>query len=384
METTTLKYQSKSTRLKDVVLEDIRKGRYDAAQPLPAENSLAEIYGVSRSTIRRVVELLTRQGELFKEPNRGSWIRTESKKVLQSGSADQVYKPGKLQHYRFGLAWAAFPDALTAGIGEGIKSYAREHHIGLQIFNSSENHEPVLSVLTHAEEFGLDGLIILPYESDQYLEALGRLKAKGFPLVCVDRPVPGLALNTVDVDNAFGMYEATHHLIMKYKQPVYFFGPWNENHTERMRYEGYARAMMDAGFEQGIREKYTINVLPTENLPEYWPMEKKWLQPFNTAAEFLRQVDLPVNVVCMNDYMARGVYEAAKELKMIIGRDIRVIGFDDLPMARCMTPPLTTVQQPRFQIGYEAARLLHKLLNEIIKRPVNVTLPVEFIERQSS
>jgi len=57
------------------------------------------------------------------------------------------------------------------------------------------------------------------------------------------------------------------------------------------------------------------------------------LQPFNTVAEFLRQDSVV--------YKAGGICKEAEEQKMIIGSDIRVIGFDDLPMARCMTAQLT-------------------------------------------
>lgn len=86
----------------------------------------------------------------------------------------------------------------------------------------------------------------------------------------------------------------------------------------------------------------------------------------------------------MNDYVARGIYRAAEELKLKIGRDVMVFGFDDLPLASCLECPLSSVRQPRREIGYEAAKLLHERIMGKVSRPVTKCLPVELIERESS
>ncbi|WP_353891183.1 substrate-binding domain-containing protein [uncultured Victivallis sp.] len=81
--------------------------------------------------------------------------------------------------------------------------------------------------------------------------------------------------------------------------------------------------------------------------------------------------------------MAQGIYRAAKRLKLEIGRDLTVTGFDDLPMARRLTPPLTSVRSPQGEIGYQAAALLHRLAAGELNVPVHLRVPTELIERAS-
>jgi GntR family transcriptional regulator, arabinose operon transcriptional repressor len=379
---TSTQYQSKAVRLVEDFADDIRKGKYPIDASLPAENKLAESYGVSRSTIRRMISLLTDKGDLFREPHKGVWINPEGKASFKM-SANKYGQYAKTQVYSIAVVWAAVPDALAVGISEGIKKYAKEHNLAFQMFVSEEGHEKVLDIFEHIEDYGIDGIIVLPYESEEYRQGLKKLNDKNFPIICVDRSISGVEVSSIEVDNAYGMYSATNNLIMKYQRPVYFFGPETNNRPQKLRYDGYCRAMVDAGFDELI-EEYSINYEAVDINPEYWPVEKKWKKPFNAALEFLRKVTFPISIVCLNDYVARGIYEAASRLDLKIGNDIKIIGFDDLPMARCMNPALSSVLQPRMRIGYEAAGLLHKVLSGRIKKPMNVSLPVELIERKSS
>ena len=179
------------------------------------------------------------------------------------------------------------------------------------------------------------------------------------------------------------MYSATTRLIMKYRRPVHFFGPDPEVQPQKERYDGYCRAMMDAGFEASIKENgYFFDCRDSD--PAYWPIARKWELPYNAALEMLKEIKTPCSIVCLNDYAAKGVYEAADKLGLNIGGDIKVIGFDDLPMARCLSPTLSSVLQPRKHIGLEAARILHKQLDGKISNKMNISLPVQLIERESS
>lgn len=379
---TNTQYQSKALRLVGDFSDDIRNGKYQIDAPLPSENNLAEDYGVSRSTIRRVISLLTTKGDLFREPHKGVWINNESNTAFKMSANDENGQYNNKQAYSLAAVWAAVPDALTVGISEGIKKYAKEHNLAFQMFTSEEGHEKVLETFEHIEDYGVDGIIVLPYENDEYKRYLNKLADKKFPVVCVDRSLNGSNVSSVEVDNAYGMYFATNHLIINYHRPVYFFGPETTNRPQKQRYDGYCRAMVDAGFDE--LNGYTVNYEATDTNPEYWPIEKKMEKPFNRALDFLRNVELPVSIVCLNDYAARGIYQAASKLDLNIGDDIKIIGFDDLPMARCMNPALSSVLQPRMRIGYEAAGMLHKILSGKLKKPINISLPVELIERESS
>ena len=272
---------------------------------------------------------------------------------------------------------------MTIGISDGIKAYATEAGIGFHLFQNVEGHAKVLEDLAHVNELAVSGIVVLPYNFDGYAEALLRLAVRDFPLVCVDRPVKGLELPCIEVDNAGGVYRAVVKMLVEFRRPVYYLGAEPENDTQRLRYEGYCRAMNDGGFDREV-EKCTCFYPSTDNRPEFWPVEKKQEPPYWAALEFLRRVECPVSIMAMNDYVARGIYRAAEELKLRIGRDVMVFGFDDLPLASCLECPLSSVRQPRREIGYEAAKLLHERILGKISRPVIKCLPVELIERASS
>ena len=106
--------------------------------------------------------------------------------------------------------------------------------------------------------------------------------------------------------------------------------------------------------------------------------------PYRKVKAFLSGGRLPAGIVCMNDYVAVAVYKAADELGLKIGKDVLVCGFDDLPLARLQNPPLSSIEQPRRRIGYEAADLLYKIVSGKITKTINLRLPVEFHEREST
>lgn len=371
-----MKYNSKAVRLADVIVQDIWSGNYDRGKYLPGEDALAENYQVSRTTIRRVLDILNKEGVLIKEPNRGTLINPDLKQ--------QTAKPATTgKTVTIGAVWAGFPDAMTIGITDGIKAFASENQVGFQLFQSPEGHAKVLDYLHHIDELGVAGVILLPYNFPGYAAALQRLKQRNFPMVCVDRPVEGVDLSCVEVDNAGGVYRAVVKMLVAFRRPVYYLGAEPENKTQKLRYQGFCQAMNDSGFEQDVK-RCTLFYPSTDNDPEFWPVEKKQEPPYAAALKFLRNAALPVSIMAMNDYAARSIYRAAEELKLRVGRDIMLFGFDDLPLASCLECPLSSIRQPRREIGFEAAKLLCEEIAGKVTRPVTKILPVELIERESS
>jgi len=79
-----------------------------------------------------------------------------------------------------------------------------------------------------------------------------------------------------------------------------------------------------------------------------------------------------------------GVYKAAERCGLTIGRDVCVVGADDLPLAEMLDPPLTTLRASTEQIGFEAARLLHRIIERKASPPISVRLAAEFVVRGSA
>jgi len=329
--------------------------------------------------------LLTEKGQLLKDNTRGvrnpyaANVTDIEKKQAPEGPSRSLSTAVK----NIVAIWASEPDGHQIGLCAGIESYARENGLNLQLLFHSDGLESAVNVLRSVDDYSIDGIIIYPYPHEGYVDALRHLAEKQFPLVCLDRQITDLAKTcSVEVYNLSGVYQATRFLIEKYHRPVYMLTDQNEHKATQDRYAGYCQAMNDAGYDTLI-ESHTYRMDLSENDPRYWPLDKRWLPGFLTAEKMLREVQTPCSVVCVYDYAARGLYESAAKRGLTIGKDIAVIGFDDLPVASLLNPPLSTVRQPHHQMGYEAARLLHRLITGQSKPPVHIYLPVELVIRES-
>ncbi len=380
-------YNSKALRLSDRLYNDICSGQYKPGEFLPPETSLAGHYGVSRETIRRAVGILTGKKHLVKLPQRGVLVPPgsgESQALTVSEPADlSVLNPIPESFKTIGAVWAAEPDAHLVGIRDGIASYCREHHLDFQVLPSPEGHAGAIEILRHIDDYDLDGLIVLPYPDPAYVSTIRDLVEQGVPVVGVDRGMSDFPLNSVEVDNAGGEYSATEYLIRKYHRPVYFLSFPLESKTIRDRYEGYRRAMAEAGFEEWINSN-TLLFDRSESDPEFWPIDKKWVPGLELGRRMIQGSPGPWSVVCLNDSFAKGVYKAVKSTELKIGEDLMVVGFDDTPLASLLKPTLTTIRQPRNKIGFQAANLLHRLMLGKIKKTTSIHLPVELVVRESA
>ncbi len=105
---------------------------------------------------------------------------------------------------------------------------------------------------------------------------------------------------------------------------------------------------------------------------------------FNAANQLLGLPKPPTAIFAANDISAFGVMDAVKARGLEVGRDISVIGFDDIPMARHIYPPLTTVRQPLYEMGEAALSVLLSLLKGIKPIRQKLYLPTELIIREST
>jgi len=382
-------YKSKGTRLGERLLADIDAGMYPSGSWLPAEAELCRTYGAARLTIRRMVDRLASQGVLERVPHRGVLVRggaggqaTEEATSPAAASAGGAVADGGGP--RLACILASPPDEGLVLIREGIADYAREHGLSMHLVAPGPRGEDPFEALKDAGSLDVDGVIVLPYPGPDRSAALNRLAAGGTPAVCVERRSERTGLPTVEPENAAGMYRAVNYLISKYRRPVYFLGMKCDHLTDRQRYDGYVRAMKDAGFTSEAKSHTFLHRLGSSD-PAYWAEERKWYHGYQTAKTLLRSIETPASVACVKDYSAWGLYRAAAERKLVVGEDLAVTGFDDLAIARLLSPTLTTIHQPMRDKGYQAARLLHRRLTGNNGEGVlTMQLPVRLVVRESA
>lgn len=213
----------------------------------------------------------------------------------------------------------------------------------------------------------LDGVIVSSaLIDDPILHALYESK---MPFVLVGRH-PVLDVNYVDVDNIGGAREATLHLIrLGHKRIATITGPLN----------------MIAGSDrlQGYRHALEMRNLPYD---EALVAEGDFTEEGGYAAMLQLLPKRPTAVFVASDMMAVGALRAISQAGLRVPEDIALVGYDDIPVAVRITPPLTTVRQPINRLGEEAVRILLDVLNsngQVSAHRHRVLLPVELVIRAS-
>ncbi|MGO9179633.1 MAG: LacI family DNA-binding transcriptional regulator [Candidatus Limnocylindrales bacterium] len=251
-----------------------------------------------------------------------------------------------------------FANPFFAYLAEGVSAVTEERGFGLLLI--SPLHGSLARALDHAT---VDGVVALGLEETHpEIEAIRRADV---PMVFVDSPAwPEHA--AVEVDDEEGARVAAQHLvdlehrrilIIAVEDRVSGEGPAVAPETQQdgvmaRRMRGYEAALGAAGLHLG---------------PESVVIARASFE--GGEAAFLRAWEdglRPTAVLAMSDAIAIGVLQAARHLRLRVPRDLSVVGFDDLPIARFSDPPLTTVHQPVRRKGEEAARLL---LEELEAQP---------------
>jgi LacI family transcriptional regulator, galactose operon repressor len=193
----------------------------------------------------------------------------------------------------------------------------------------------------------LDGLIYLgAHRRNSALETMRRTE---LPIIIVDEEIEGVAGGRLFVDNRRGGYLATEHLLHLGHRNIAFIGGEADLLTTVERRRGYEDALLERG------------LIPHPNstvLGEY-------TTEFGARAAQLLLTDVaPTGIFAASDVVAIGVLQVARQLGLTIPEDLSLVGFDDIPMAEMLAPPLTTIRQPAEDLGKTAVLLLVRHLRD--------------------
>ena len=255
---------------------------------------------------------------------------------------------------------------------EGCQQALWSH--GLYMIVRSTHHvkgsEPNLVKLLWEKR--VDGLIILtPREiKERPMQVLVKdLVASSFPLVVADGELNSLSISGVWIDNFEGGYKATKHLIdLNHKRIGILLGP-EESPETQLRLNGYKRALKEHGlvFDQNLVA--VAGDYHAESAQRAFPQ--------------LVETGVTAIFAC-SDELAYGVIEACKERGISIPGDLSLIGYDDVPFARLLTPKLTTIAQPLGLLGQVAAGKVARMISGEEREIAQITLPTTLVVREST
>ncbi len=334
---------------------------------LGSDLALSEQFGVSRTVVRGALDILERAGCIRRIPRRGI--------VLERGFFLEQREEKKVLEDLLFIRWA--DDALSIDILTGLTRQAESCGFNLIQGMAHQNDKAFIEMLDHLPE-NCHNVALIPMEIPTVVDAMCRVQERGIRIIQIDRYIEGFPAPSIMFDNYQGGIMATRHLLSRHDGPVFFFGCLNPL-SSRKRHQGWHDAMYEAGFND---IKQYIIPMRDDSRMELITAEEYFKQRRGCLIDFLKQQQFPISIFAMGDAWARQVYDIAPELGLEIGRDIFLVGYDNLDLCDRLSPSLTSISVPRVQLGMEAI----KLLSEI---PRNVTgycrmLPVELKERQSS
>lgn len=233
-------------------------------------------------------------------------------------------------------------DPFFTDIIVGIEEIAAKHGYLVLIGDCRYQHKPEHTFVNLIVTKQIDGMVLLG--SDVPFDSRHDEQRHFPPMVMANEFAPELELPTVNIDNLTAAFNATHYLqSLGHTRIACISGP-EELPLCQYRVEGYIQAMRRMGMP--VREEYLVRGDFTHE------------SGAECAAQLLALPEPPTAIFCHNDIMAIGVLWTARKQGLTLPQDLSVVGFDDLPAAQYCSPTLTTIAQPRYEIGRQSFLLL--------------------------
>jgi LacI family transcriptional regulator len=341
---------------------EIVSGKYRQTRRLPSETQLVKRFGLSRPTIGKALRELELNGLISRRRGSGTFVRDEP----------SPSKPGKNDTPQLGMI---VPNMRHTEIFESISgelaSLARVNDFLFWSENrpsptgeSRMSVEEAESLCERFVERGVTGVFFVSFEHQADRESANRriaerLKQAGIPIVLIDRdlgPFPKRSeFDVVGVDNFAGGYLLAEHLIkLGARKLAYVMRPLTAA-TVDARIAG-ARIAMQAHATVSARNFVFAGD----------PLDLKFVR------SIIQTSTRPDAILCTSDHLAAQLLQTLNRLGIQVPRDLRLVGFDNVPFANLLTVPLTTMEQPCRDIAIAA-------FNAMRERLVNPTLPARNI-----
>lgn len=259
-------------------------------------------------------------------------------------------------------------DPYFSDILRGIEDAAVENGYVILVGDSSQQQKREQSFVNLVYTKQVDGMVLLG--SDLPFNASRQEQKNLPPLVMACEYAPELELPTVHIDNLTAAFEAVNYLTkLGHKRVAELSGPESSSLCQ-FRHQGYQQALRRAGIAMNNAYIHYGNFT------------------FEAGAAAITQLlslsSPPTAVFCHNDIMAIGATQKAKQMGFRVPQDISIMGFDDIEFSQYCDPPLTTISQPRYEIGRQSMLMLLELLKGNDVRSGSRLLESSLIVREST
>ena len=328
---------------------------------------IAEAAGVSHSTVSRAL-------------HDSDLISREVRQRIQQLAQEMGYTPNavaqSLKGQRtntVGLVITSISDPFLGRVVRGIEDVARAANVSVFLSISYNDPDREMEIIETFQRRRVDGVISSTSQLvGPYIERLIELN---IPTVMINQQAEGDVehLHFVDCDDYAGARQVVDHLLELGHTRIGYLGAVSRSASNQRRLKGYCDALAAAGIHPA----------------ETWIKAPQ--SPYHSHADdvHIGQTILPgllaagvTAVFCFNDMIAVGALMACRDLAIRVPEQMSVVGYDDVEIAAYVTPPLTTIHQPKLRLGEISMQMLLDLLDGY---PVkNQVLPTELVVRASS
>jgi LacI family transcriptional regulator len=327
---------------------------------------VARAAGVHYSTVSRALD-----------PAKVGRVNVTTRKHVQAVARRMGYQPDMvasgLKRGRTKTVAVIAGDLGNPNIAPVLRGIANElERAGLMslIAETQDDSARLDRILEHMMSRRVDAIIMTAARLSD-APRLRRIRRQGIPLVLAVQDVPGIRLPAATNDDFLGGVLAAQHLLsLGHRRVAQLRGPVDINSCF-LRAQGFSKTIAAAGaVEVAVR-----SVAPTGSPEDGALMMRKLLNSKGAR---------PTGVFTHHDLMAFGALTAAEERGLLIPRDLSIIGYHNLPHDDRIVPPLTSIHQPREELGRIAAEILVQILTSPGRPPVPRRIAPELVVRQST
>lgn len=326
---------------------------------------VAALAGVSLGTVSNVLNRPDRVSAKTRERVERAmqdlgFVRNESARQLRAGRSNVI---------AYVMLDATNP--FFTDVAQGIEESAAGGDLSLFLCNSDQRADREHAYLQRLQQQRVQGILITPVDPDD--PALDEVVRHGTPLVIVDRVRDVDSHCSVAVDDMLGGRLAVEHLLDLSHERIAFIGGPERIGQVRERLAGARQAMTDAG-----RDADDLVVVTTDALS---------VAEGRGAGERIAgmaRASRPTAAFCANDLLALGLLQQCVTLGIRVPEELAIVGYDDIDFAAAAAVPLTSVRQPRRNLGQTAAELLLDEATNPEHRHQQVLFTPELVARAST
>lgn len=332
----TLLYQ----QIRNAILEEIRTGKLVAGNAVPSELELAKRYGVSRITSKKALDSLQQDGFVVRERGRGTFVATAGSNTTSPAN--------RRSPMRIGFVVPDMSDTYGVRMLDGIEERVRA--LGYQLVLRRTHGQVVQESQAIAEfiDSGVAGLIVFPVHGEYYNAELLKHVLAGFPVVLVDRILPGIPVSSVCTDNVSAARQLTELLLQHGHRKIAFVSPPpNRTSSIEHRLRGFRAAMGALGGSELTTLECT---LPGNSIRDGAEADRARIREF-----LAEHPDVTGFVAC--EYTLALLVEVTLEMDGLLDENREIVCFDAAyePFDRY---PFSHIRQNEHRIGTEAVDLL--------------------------